>query len=155
MFEVSVCLFFNLGGRSASISRFLTTAITFSCFSFNELRLPSFFYVPLQLFLYYPRQCGSTKGDICHRLTCSGWTNYGRSRDCQFSGVYSGPFFLIQLSNNWTQEVRLLWSPATTEMIVNLIFCFIICSRYLTRKIGFEAVMRVRCTKGKLQAVSA
>ena len=60
-------------------------------------------------------------------------------------------FFLTQLSNYWTQEVRLLWSPATTEMIVNLIFCSIICSRYLTRKIGFEAVMRVRCTKGKLQ----
>lgn len=56
----------------------------------------------------------------------------------------------IHLSINWAQEVRLLWSSATTEINVYLIFCFIICSRYLTRKIGFEAVMRVRCTKGKL-----
>ena len=74
MFEVSVCLFFNLGGRSASISRFLTTAVKFSCFSFNELRLPWFFYVTLWLFLCHPRQCSNTKGDIWHRLTCSGWT---------------------------------------------------------------------------------
>ena len=57
----------------------------------------------------------------------------------------------IHLSNNWVQEVSLLWSLTTTEMNVSLIV-FFICSRYLTRKIGFEAVMRVRCTKGKLPA---
>ena len=46
---------FHLG--AASIFRFLTTAITVSCFLSDEIRLLCFFFLSLFHFLCYPRRC--------------------------------------------------------------------------------------------------
>ena len=90
MFVFLFTLFFHCGSFftlvAASISDFLTAAISFSCFSSNEISLRCYLFL------------APDKFDTWHRLTCTGctdgWRSYTTFVITQFSRMDSLPNFL-------------------------------------------------------------
>ena len=93
MFEVSVCLFFNVGGRSASI-------FVFSPPLYNYLVFLSANFVSLDFYMSCYSSFSNIHVSVVLKVTFNiglhavGGRTCGRSRDYQFSRVCSGPFFL-------------------------------------------------------------